>query len=36
MSWAKYIRYVDDFALFSDDKQKLEAAGRRSRPFWLD
>lgn len=26
MSWARYVRYVDDFALFSDDKQKLEAA----------
>lgn len=26
MSWAGYVRYVDDFALFADDKDRLEAA----------
>ena len=26
MSWARYVRYVDDFALFADDKRRLESA----------
>ncbi len=26
MSWAQYVRYVDDFALFADDRERLEAA----------
>ena len=26
MSWARYVRYVDDFALFADDRERLESA----------
>lgn len=26
MSWCRYVRYVDDFALFADDRDRLEAA----------
>lgn len=33
MSWGSYIRYVDDFALFDDDRERLEDARKRIEDY---